>query len=489
MRRPARLQALSVVLAACGGGGDGSDPIAGASVPPELLACRARADSPFQFAEIALRDGRNLGMQRVADRAGTERAVRVHPDGVRVVFARERTAGDRHSRELFVSSLDGSVPETRLTQNQALDDEPCWSPDGTRILFTSDRAGPRSLWLADAGTGAATPWLPASPAGIEDGEADWHRATNRVVWSQRLPPGRHILWIAGGDGSGAVPVTDPVGPGTGDHAPAFTPDGSRVLFVRRLAPDRTSLCALDLTTHQVTELLPVVGDLSWPRVAPAGDRVWFGLDEPAAGRAGPRLAWLQLPPPTDPAPVLLWPDERWRLQGLDLLPSLPALPLARPPERLDVTRADVQFAYGSSVFGTRAQLASADGDEFLLTTATDGDGGEVAGINCRFDLPVVDAAEALELRARVVARSSRVGGGSVLRVSLYNPVDERFDTAVELAPASTDPQTLAFTTSSLRHVTRAKQVRVTVVADLAAGDRAELRVDLVEVVLVARSAP
>jgi hypothetical protein len=45
---------------------------------------------------------------------------------------------------------------------------------------------------------------------------------------------------------------------------------------------------------------------------------------------------------------------------------------------------------------------------------------------------------------------------------------------------------MTFSTSSLRHVTRQRELRVTVIADIAPGERSELRVDLVEVVLVAR---
>ena len=36
-------------------------------------------------------------------------------------------------------NADGSG-QTRLTNNPAADGEPAWSPDGTKIAFTSDRA-------------------------------------------------------------------------------------------------------------------------------------------------------------------------------------------------------------------------------------------------------------------------------------------------------------------------------------------------------------
>ena len=45
---------------------------------------------------------------------------------------------------------------------------------------------------------------------------------------------------------------------------------------------------------------------------------------------------------------------------------------------------------------------------------------------------------------------------------------------------------MQFRTSSLRHVTRGLQFRVTVIADLEPGDPADLWIDLVEVVLVPR---
>jgi hypothetical protein len=102
---------------------------------------------------------------------------------------------------------------------------------------------------------------------------------------------------------------------------------------------------------------------------------------------------------------------------------------------------------------------------------------------------VAIAEDVLELRIRAAARTNRSDNTSVLRLSLYNPVDERFDTVVELTPDVATPRMLEFRTSSLRHVTREKQLRFTVIGDLPAGDTAQLRIDLAEVVLVARDLP
>lgn len=476
---------VPLVATACANGG-GSDPVAGANVPTEVVACRARVDSPFQFAEIALRDARNLGTARVGDRTGTERAVRLHPDGATIAFARERTANDPDSRELFVSSIDGSRAETRLSSNSVLDDEPCWSPDGTRILFASARGGTKSLWLADAATGDAAPFVVAA-TGTTENEPDWARSTDRVVWSHRDAAGHHVLWIAQGNGAGAVPLTDggaTAGADTGDHMPAFSPDGSTVAFVRRTTPFTATLCTVVVASGAVSTLVTPIGDVALPRFAPANDRLWFGIAEPGAGRATMRLATVATAGGTA---ALVWPDERWSLEGFDLVPALAPAPVAAAPVALDVQSANVQIAAGSAAFGNRSQLQSADGDEFVVVTETL-DGREVAGINVRFTLPIAAATDVLELRIRAVARSTRAGGDSVLRMSIYNPVDERFDTAFE-TPAATTARTMTFATSSLRHVTAQRELRVTVIADVAPGAAAELHIDEVAVDLVARSGP
>jgi hypothetical protein len=492
MLRPTTLRTAPAIalslpfLAACSGGG-GSTPIAGADVPPELLLCRARVDSPHSFAEIALRSRQNLGGTRIADRAGRELRARLHPDGNQIVFARERDPGDPQSRELFTAARDGSKPEQRLTVNGQRDDEPCWSLDGSQILFTSEAAGSARLWRTNAAGGGAAEFL-LPPAGSSDGEPDQSRATGRIVFVRRDATGRHHLRLVQGDGTGEVAFTDggpAAGPETGDRGPAFSADGARIAFVRYGAAGRSALCIAEVATGAVTVRYVPDGEAALPRFSPAGDFVLFGLAEPALGRGTLRLASL---PSAGGEPILHWPDERWRLEGIDVLPSFAAPPAAAAPRTLDVTRTEVQLASGAPVSGSKQQLVAADGDELVVATVTF-DRRELAGINCRFDLPVVRADDTLELHVRAIARVGRSDGDSVLRMSIYNPVDERFDTVVELAPGGTAARTLAFATNSLRHVTRERQLRVTVIGDVAPGTRTELAVDLVEVVLVAGTSP
>jgi hypothetical protein len=478
---------LLLLASACGSGGRGSSPILDPG-PPELVVCRARRDQPHSFAEIALRTAQNLGNQRLADRTGRERSVRLHPDGNTVVFVRETQNNAPISREIFSARIDGLTPEQQLTQNSVRDDDPCWSPDGQQLLFSSELAGPRRLWLMAADGNNRRLFLDP-PVGNTDLEPDWTAVGDRVVFSRRDPLGRHRLWLANGDGSGAVPFTDGgtgAGAEPGDRQPSFAPDGLSVAFVRLSGSGEARLCYATVATGAVTERMLRNGELQWPRYSRTGDQLFVGLSEPAAGRDGLRLASLAL---TAGEPALLWPDERWQLAGIDVLPALGPAPARAPASWLDVREATIQLAAGSSAFGGRQQLVALDGDELLVSTVLTGEGRQVAGINCRFDLPVARTEDVLELQLRAIARITRTGGTSALRMSIYNPVEERFDTAVELLPTDTGNRELRCNLSSLRHLTRQRQLRFTVIGDLDAGTQAELRVDLVEVALIRRQAP
>ena len=70
--------------------------------------------------------------------------VDVSPDGRRIVFD---LLGD-----LYIMPIGGSgaSPATRITSGPAFDMQPRFSPDGTRIAFSSDRDGLWNIWTMDA---------------------------------------------------------------------------------------------------------------------------------------------------------------------------------------------------------------------------------------------------------------------------------------------------------------------------------------------------
>ncbi|KCZ94099.1 amidohydrolase family protein [Hyphomonas johnsonii] len=72
---------------------------------------------------------------------GTALALDVAPDGASIIFD---MLGD-----LYRLPIAGGVAEP-ITSGMALDTQPVFSPDGSSILFLSDRSGAENIWLMDA---------------------------------------------------------------------------------------------------------------------------------------------------------------------------------------------------------------------------------------------------------------------------------------------------------------------------------------------------
>ncbi len=173
-------------------------------------------------------DGTNV--QRVTANNGpwTNSGPSWSPDGKQIVFQSDRDTFNpqdyRGTQQLYIINADGSELR-RLTNDASVEDlHPSWSPDGTRIIFSS--AG-RIQSIDPDGKNRTT--LAASSSTDYSGPA-WSPDGRMIVFSAYALRSAGVLsniLIMRADGSDIHPLSDKMTPG---NSPEWSPDMKHIVF-------------------------------------------------------------------------------------------------------------------------------------------------------------------------------------------------------------------------------------------------------------------
>ncbi len=165
------------------------------------------------------RAGKNLGtVGSAAEYSGPA----LSPDGSRLAVG-IRDPGAQ-GRDIWVFDLARGT-STKLTFDPKDDFNPVWSPDGSRIAFSSDRRGPRDLYVKSAsGTGEEELLL---ESGRNKAAEDWSRDGRWLAYNEAAPGAGNDIWTLSLDTRQPRPFLHTR---FNEDEAAFSPDGKWIAY-------------------------------------------------------------------------------------------------------------------------------------------------------------------------------------------------------------------------------------------------------------------
>jgi len=222
-------------------------------------------------------------------------------------------------KEIYLFDYDGANARP-VSRNGSINLAPGWSPDGSRVSYTSYRDNNPDLWVTDLKTGrhskvSAHPGINAggawSPDGKEvsltlskDGDSEIYAIEPDGSIIRRLtrqygidvsptysPDGSTIAFVSSRNGNPQIFVMDRDGGNArqltrlGGHnvSPSFSPDGRRILFAGR-DEGRFDIFVVGVDGTGLRRLTQSRGDDEDPSWSPDGNHVLFSSSRDGAGK-------------------------------------------------------------------------------------------------------------------------------------------------------------------------------------------------------------
>lgn len=199
------------------------------------VAFRAGSAGAPQAWELVVMDASGANRRQVTFDDAADEFPHWSPDSSKLVFSSNRDDADRGCNldacnwEIYTVAVDGLSPPVRITNSATAELFPDYSPDGSRILFSSDLTGgtTRSLYTVNAdGSGG---WTQLTPPAMDAAQGDWSPDGTKIA------VGTHFeccvlseIWVMNADGSEPKQLTT-----EGNNIVAtWSPSGASIAFER-----------------------------------------------------------------------------------------------------------------------------------------------------------------------------------------------------------------------------------------------------------------
>jgi TolB protein len=308
------------------------------------------------------------------------------PGGTRLAFTRSAHFGfEPQNADIFTVGADGTGVVNLIGDppgsSTPSENEPVWSPDGSRIAFTSSRgSGPGIHTIGADGEARKT-----LTSGHRDFFPDWSPDGRHIVFQRYVVAGGawddSDIYVMNSDGSNVRPV---IASPKNDQDPVWSPDGTKIAFSREGYPDQP--------WHQV-----IVADAD-------------GTDERVVSQWGRHPDWQPLDRPPDCSGVHATPSTIAKHNHMFVTVALaPATDPDGDQTTVTITgvtqdervgrRPDAKTGGAPGEVLLRAERrGKGDGRVYRIAfTASDGEGGECSGtaaveVRRKRNRPAVDSA-------------------------------------------------------------------------------------------------
>jgi dipeptidyl aminopeptidase/acylaminoacyl peptidase len=224
---------------------------------------------------------------------GLSKHPRVSPDGSRVAYTCHESETTRGSA-ICIANLNGTNVQVLTAGDGYYEDEPTWSPDGSRIAFrrwvaTFGWPGwtiPTDIWTMDATGGDQVNLTNDSTSQHEPAWSPVQvNGSYRIAFvEEEIVNHQRRTWVASMRTDGSERRNETTGAPRVEQRPTWSPDGTRLLFTRAPLNAMPELWVLDVAAGTSQRFLPYAlggGQLS-PAWSPDGQHIAFSSAHDAA---------------------------------------------------------------------------------------------------------------------------------------------------------------------------------------------------------------